>query len=195
MSTTKVVSKQDRKEQSAKLQKALKAEKTEGGALRRLKAIAEKFEEFNLSTFQASLLDNQDDYLETIRLNYSKTMKQKQKQAKLKNEGKELITKTRYSVNYDRAKVTLKTFGSMKKAQEFEKSLGLKATSIEEKKTPISDKFTPSEMLRVLQNVEKAFYKKYDDPKNVTVPMVLRATGHDVPEKAKENLGKAKIAA
>lgn len=193
----KITDKKSAKNQSKALQKALNVEKSQGGALRRLKQIDRDFKEFNLSEFQKALLSNQNVYFGCIKHVYTKAQKRKVEQITRIKEEKELLTNTRYNVLYENngTEFTLKTFGTREKAKECIKGLSLKKVRIEETETEVSTDFTPKEMLKRLQKIERAFYEEFTASKHqktVTIHKVKRALDMKITDKDKELTKKSK---
>jgi hypothetical protein len=195
----RITDKTDRTKQKEQLKEALQAESKQGNALRRLKTLSNQYDFFNLSDFQSAILSNQNDYFHCVQLAYGKKQKQKIDQLERIKEGKELITRKSYAViqvieatkTLAEEREQLRSFGSKDKANEYIKERRLNGRSgisfeIEVNETEISTKFSPAEMLAILQRMEAKFFESFPNAEKLTVAMLKRALNGKVTDKDKE---------
>lgn len=190
----RILSKSERKEQREALKTALKAEKSQGSALRALKRLNKDYEMFNLSDFQQTLLDKQDAYFDCVQAVYTKTQQRKIEQLnRLKND-KEPLLNYSYSVVYSVGdkEYTIKTFKDEETAESESKALPLKNVKVVQNESEQTTTFTPNEMLQRLHVLEKKFFDTWENAKDLTVPMLKTAIGMEITEKEKKEVKKHK---
>ena len=166
-----ITDKKAAKVQNKAYQSALKNEKSQGAALRRIKTIANQHN-VELSAFQMAILSDQNTYFPAIQSQYTKHQKRKAEQARREKSGEELLTNTRHKVFV--ADIYLKSFPTESDARKFADSLGME-TTVKTVENPVSSSFSSLEMLKILQKIEIAFHAEYPKDKKVTPKKVERA--------------------
>lgn len=177
----------EQKSQLTALKKAKAVERSQFGMFNRLKQLNRDFEAFNLNPFQLAICENIATYFMPLTTLYSKNMKRKAEQVERLKEGKEPLMNETFVLKYENNGYEFsKNFNSEKKANEAKKALSVKNITIEKKLSPVKTGFSENEAIRLLHKAESKFLESFPTAEVITLPMLKRSLGLDVPKKEQD---------